>query len=164
MVEADSGSIGGASSHEFMVLADTGEDAVVRSTTGGYAANVENGRPSARSRRPPAAEPAELQQVSTPGPEDCCRGCGELPRSADRGFRQDPALRDDEDRFRGRSHPWRSRGQRGQAEERISGASICALASEAKVVELTGAPVGFAGPVNLPGELRLVADRDGSTA
>jgi len=40
-VEADSGSIGGASSREFHVLADSGEDAVVYSTEGSYAANME---------------------------------------------------------------------------------------------------------------------------
>ncbi|MBZ0252126.1 MAG: proline--tRNA ligase, partial [Candidatus Methylomirabilis sp.] len=40
-VEADTGSIGGSFSHEFMVLADTGEDAIVRCRACGYAANVE---------------------------------------------------------------------------------------------------------------------------
>lgn len=40
-VEADSGSIGGAKSREFHVLADSGEDAVVYSTEGNYAANME---------------------------------------------------------------------------------------------------------------------------
>jgi prolyl-tRNA synthetase len=41
MVEADSGAIGGSYSHEFMVLAETGEDAVISSDKGGYAANLE---------------------------------------------------------------------------------------------------------------------------
>ncbi|HEY0556725.1 MAG TPA: proline--tRNA ligase, partial [Thermoanaerobaculia bacterium] len=41
MVEADTGTIGGSASHEFMVVADTGESAVVRCPSCGYAANVE---------------------------------------------------------------------------------------------------------------------------
>src|SRR6059036_4065707 len=41
MVEADTGAIGGSASHEFMVVADTGESAVVRCPSCGYAANVE---------------------------------------------------------------------------------------------------------------------------
>ncbi len=40
-VEADSGAIGGSFSHEFMVLADTGEDAIVSCDACEYAANVE---------------------------------------------------------------------------------------------------------------------------
>ncbi len=51
MVEAQSGAIGGSASHEFMVLADTGEDAVVSCPSCGYAANVEKAeaRPLASS-------------------------------------------------------------------------------------------------------------------
>ena len=40
-VDADSGSIGGASSKEFMVTADTGEDSILFTESGSYAANVE---------------------------------------------------------------------------------------------------------------------------
>ena len=40
-VEADSGAIGGDSSHEFMVLADSGEDAILYSNSSEYAANIE---------------------------------------------------------------------------------------------------------------------------
>ena len=40
-VEADTGLIGGSSSHEFMVLAETGENTIVYSDTGTYAANIE---------------------------------------------------------------------------------------------------------------------------
>jgi prolyl-tRNA synthetase len=40
-VQADTGAIGGSVSHEFHVLADSGEDAIAFSTTGDFAANVE---------------------------------------------------------------------------------------------------------------------------
>lgn len=64
-VQADSGSIGGSSSHEFHVLAESGEDAIVFSDGSDYAANIEKAE-----ALPPAAErpapSAELQSVDTP--------------------------------------------------------------------------------------------------
>ncbi len=64
-VEADSGSIGGATSMEFHVLADSGEDAIAYSTEGDYAANVEKAIAiCSRSRRPPEGE---MRSVDTPG-------------------------------------------------------------------------------------------------
>ena len=63
-VEADTGSIGGNASHEFHVLADSGEDAIAISP-GGYAANVELAPTAAPG---PAAPPNQmLQRVATPG-------------------------------------------------------------------------------------------------
>src|SRR5512137_202442 len=67
-VEADSGQIGGSFSHEFMVLADTGEDLIVSCTSCGYGANTEK----AEIRRPAdrevsAAREEALQKVATPG-------------------------------------------------------------------------------------------------
>jgi prolyl-tRNA synthetase len=64
-VMADSGSIGGNSSHEFHVLADSGEDAIAFSSEGDYAANVEK----AESLRPNDARPAasvEMATIETP--------------------------------------------------------------------------------------------------
>ena len=64
-VEADSGSIGGAKSREFHVLADSGEDALVYSTGSDYAANMEKARAVTRAER---AAPAEERAVlETPG-------------------------------------------------------------------------------------------------
>src|SRR5512146_172213 len=65
-VEADTGTIGGSASHEFMVLADSGEDAIVSCDSCRYAANMEK----AETRRAAAAEhadPRPLERVSTPG-------------------------------------------------------------------------------------------------
>src|ERR671922_2244703 len=50
-VEADTGLIGGTSSHEFMVLAETGEETIVYSDQGAYAANVERAEVSPPHRR-----------------------------------------------------------------------------------------------------------------
>ena len=65
-VQADSGAIGGNVSHEFHVLADSGEDAIVFSSASDYAANVEQAiaLPPAGSRPTPAAE---MSSVDTPG-------------------------------------------------------------------------------------------------
>lgn len=65
-VQADSGAIGGSASHEFHVLASSGEDDIVFSTDGDYAANIEKAEAVAPAgERPAAKEP--LQEVSTPG-------------------------------------------------------------------------------------------------
>jgi len=65
-VRADSGSIGGALSHEFHVLADSGEDAIVFSTESDYAANLELAEALPPAGERPAAT-AEKRTVDTPG-------------------------------------------------------------------------------------------------
>ncbi|MGC8119182.1 proline--tRNA ligase [Marinobacter sp. VGCF2001] len=65
-VQADSGSIGGSSSHEFHVLASSGEDAIVFSTGGQYAANIEKAEAVAPTGERPAPG-EELKDVHTPG-------------------------------------------------------------------------------------------------
>lgn len=64
-VEADSGSIGGAQSREFHVLADSGEDAVVYATEGDYAANMEKAAVISQTTR--AEAKATLETIDTPG-------------------------------------------------------------------------------------------------
>ena len=65
-VLADTGSIGGSFSHEFHVLADSGEDDIAFSTTSDYAANVEMAEAIAPSENRAAAT-QELAEVATPG-------------------------------------------------------------------------------------------------
>jgi len=69
-VAADPGAIGGTGSHEFHVLADSGEDAIAFCPQSGYAANVELAEAVApkEPRRPPGAE---LKKVPTPGKTTC---------------------------------------------------------------------------------------------
>src|SRR6478672_1435671 len=69
-VDADMGAIGGLSSHEFQVLADSGEDAIAFSDGSQYAANVEKAEAMApAAARPPASE--AMQKVPTPGLSTC---------------------------------------------------------------------------------------------
>jgi len=63
-VEADTGSIGGNDSHEFHVLADSGEDLIAHCDACEYAANVEK---AVSERDTPSGEAADLADVSTPG-------------------------------------------------------------------------------------------------
>lgn len=65
-VEADSGAIGGTGSHEFMAIADVGEDAILYNETSGYAANVETAHTTLTSPTPWAA-PETATTVATPG-------------------------------------------------------------------------------------------------
>ena len=64
-VEADTGNIGGANSHEFHVLADAGEDLIAYAVHGAYAANLEKATTPAPAPAAPGAE--ALTKVATPG-------------------------------------------------------------------------------------------------
>lgn len=66
-VEADTGSIGGAHSHEFHVLAESGEDAIAFSTDSDYAANVELAPAVAPANAALSDEPPALEKFATPG-------------------------------------------------------------------------------------------------
>ena len=80
-VQADSGAIGGNVSHEFHVLADSGEDAIAFSSGGEYAANVERAEAIAPAAETPAATTA-MSTVDTPGQhsiEDVCKHLGIKP-------------------------------------------------------------------------------------
>ena len=66
-VEADTGSIGGNHSHEFHVLAESGEDAIAFSTDSDYAANVELAPAMTTSVVDTAAEAPPLEKFATPG-------------------------------------------------------------------------------------------------
>jgi prolyl-tRNA synthetase len=65
-VQADSGAIGGSVSHEFHVLADSGEDAIAFSSSGAYAANIERAEAIAPTGNR-AAPTADMTVVDTPG-------------------------------------------------------------------------------------------------
>jgi prolyl-tRNA synthetase len=69
-VAADTGNIGGQASHEFQVIADTGEDAIAYCPTSEYAANIEMAEAvSLIAERGPPAE--DMRRVPTPGKERC---------------------------------------------------------------------------------------------
>ncbi len=67
IVEAESGPIGGSASHEFMVPSPTGEDVILESDKGNYAANVEKCEIGTRNENLEGPPTGELTKVHTPG-------------------------------------------------------------------------------------------------
>ena len=155
-VEAESGPIGGDASHEFMAPADNGEDFVVRCTGCGYAANQERADTGRAQALPSAvADAAAPQQVDTPNAgsiEDVSRMLDAQPDTFIKtliylvdGEPVGVLLRGDHEANEGKIR----RALRGVVVE---------LADEATIRQVTGAPVGFAGPVGL--SCRYIADHD----
>lgn len=153
-VEADNGLIGGSTSHEFMVLADTGEETIMYDERGSYAANVE------RAEVPPPTEENNetvlpLEVVHTPGATTVQTVCAFLKVSPGRLVKtllyQTPTNEVIAVLIRG-DH---------EANEikinRFLGTTEITLASVETVSNVTSAPVGFAGPVGLQ-DIRIIAD------
>ena len=156
-VEADTGNIGGSESHEFMVLADTGEDAVV-SCGCGYGANLEKATTGALAAGPawPGAAPQGPEAVHTPGtisvPDvaaflhlDAAHFIKTMIVETDKEFAVALVRGDDE--------------INEVKLKNVLDATHVQLATEAKVEQVTGGAMGFSGPVGLKG-MRVVADRE----
>jgi prolyl-tRNA synthetase len=154
LVEAASGAIGGSGSHEFMVLAETGEDAVVACSNGDYAANTERAETSGLEP-PPAEKPIEMREESTPGATTVAQVTELLGVGPEKLIKT--MLYDTE------VEPVAVlvRGDREVNEVKLTsylGVKHLQLAGEEKVQRFTGAPVGFAGPVGLDESVRLIGD------
>jgi prolyl-tRNA synthetase len=155
-VEADTGAIGGSMSHEFQVLADSGEDAVATCADCGYTANVEKALVGHPHRAQMAAGPSssQLKKVHTPDVRTVEEVAQFLGESTARFIKTLLYTSDS-----GETVAALVRGDRELSEAKlraILGAQWVALADEATVQRVTGAPVGFAGPIALQG--RTVAD------
>ncbi|RJX36552.1 MAG: proline--tRNA ligase [Desulfarculus sp.] len=145
VVEADSGAIGGSFSHEFMVLADTGEDAIASCTACAWAANLEKAevRLQGGVRPGPEAEPA---QVATPGAHTVEEVAAFLQVPPSRVAKTLIYLAD------GKPVAAMLRGDRQLNEvklKNVTGAAELALAPAAVIQEVSGGPVGFTGPLGL---------------
>ena len=158
-VVADNGSIGGEGSHEFHVLADSGEDAVVFSDTGDYAANMEKATalPPQGERPQPAAE---LARVDTPdattiaavsqllgtGPAQCVKTLIVMGHAEE-----------------GETQPLVALVLRGdhelneiKAENHPAVHAPLTMASESQIEQAIGCKPGSIGPIKLP--VRVIAD------
>ena len=152
-VEADTGAIGGSSSHEFMVLADSGEDAVASCTHCRYGANVE--KAESRVDFPAAqATTAVMQTVDTPNAKTIEEVAAFLKVAANVLIKT--LVYDTEQGplavlIRGDQTVNEAKVRTKLKLDRLE------LAAPAIVEQVTGAPVGFAGPVGI--QARVVADR-----
>jgi len=152
-VEADTGAIGGSLSHEFMVLADTGEDVIATCSQCDFAANLEKAEVECQGPDcPECSLPPE--QVFTPGMHTVSQVAGYLNVPQRKVLK---TLLYDAD---GRSVAALVRGDRELNEVKLKnvlGAQSLELASKEQVEKWTGAGLGFAGPVGLRVD-RMVAD------
>ncbi len=152
-VQADTGLIGGKTSHEFMVLAETGEETILYDSEGRYAANVEQAEVTPPSPSSPQS-PRPKQQVPTPGAktvEEVCR-CLQI----DPPHLVKTLLYQTENE----SLAVLIRGDHEANEIKIKqflGVTDLALADSDTVTSLTSALIGFAGPIGLS-NLRIIAD------
>jgi len=153
-VEADSGSIGGSFSHEFMVLASTGEDIIAACTACEYAANVERAEvaaPLVDAEAANAAVPPACTEVSTPNRHTVEEvvdffnkaGIKVAPRDIVKTILLD---------VDGKPVAALVRGDHELNEVKLKNylkAEELRLAGPEQVLAWTGAPLGFAGPIGL---------------
>jgi prolyl-tRNA synthetase len=152
-VEADSGPIGGSFSHEFMVLANTGEDTIVSCNSCDYAANMEKAeiRPCDPVNTGSGTTP---RKVDTPGMrtiEDVSRFLKAKPEDLIKTL----ILRSDKGPV-----AVLIRGDHDLNEVKVKNflnAAELELADERTIVEFTGGPLGFSGPVGLQ-NVTILAD------
>jgi len=156
-VQADTGAIGGNASHEFQVLADSGEDAIAFSDASDYAANVEKAEALAPTGPRPAPG-AAWQKVATPTQktiEEVSAFLGVAPAQCVKTLLVEGrhgivalCLRGD--------HVL-NEVKAAKLEE--IGTDIV-LASEEAILAATGAHAGFIGPAGLPADIPVIVDRD----
>jgi prolyl-tRNA synthetase len=162
-VEADSGAIGGNYSHEFMVLAETGEDDIAACTNWPectWAANIERAPIQATFTRTKETCP-ELETMDTPAQHTIDDLCRFLNIEATKLIKTLLFMAD------GKPVAVILRGDRELNEIKLAhllDADDIQFATPEQVQAMTGAEVGFAGPVGLQGVDRIYADQELMTA
>ncbi len=154
IVEADTGSMGGQSSHEFMVLADSGEDGIVECADCEYAANLEKAEAGETEPMVFADCGKELEPVSTPDRRAIAEVSEFLDVEPQQLIKTLIYLID------GMPCAVLVPGDREVNElklARMPGVGTLELADDETVESATGAPVGFAGPAGL--DIPIYADK-----
>jgi prolyl-tRNA synthetase len=151
VVEADSGAIGGKDSHEFMVIAETGEDEIIRCSKCPYSANAE--KAESDKGQVGGGEPIPVEEVATPGMTTIQQVSGFLGVAPGRTLKAIFYIADGEFVFVA------IRGDLEVNEIKLKNTLHCSdlrLATEAEVRE-AGIVAGSASPVGITG-IRVVAD------
>ncbi len=154
-VEADSGAIGGSFSHEFMVLAETGEDTLVICNECSYAANMEKAAIVLPEAAPITAAMQPLAKVATPGKKKVETVAEFLQVQASDVIKTMFYLADDE------VVAALVRGDREVETVKLKnllGVSDVEALDEDQIWQQTRLPVGYLGPVEL--HLKMVADQE----
>jgi prolyl-tRNA synthetase len=157
-VQADSGAIGGDFSHEFMVLADPGEDTIASCKSCEFAANLEKAKvvPGDGPDMTGADCPA-MEDVATPGSHTVEEVCDFLSVTPDKLIKTLIFVVD------GEPVAGLVRGDRELNAIKLRnlvGGNEIEFADEALVRKLTNAPVGFAGPAGLDKDVPVYADNE----
>lgn len=165
-VAADNGAIGGTGSHEFHVIADTGEDALVYCPTSDYAANMEAAEAVALSDTRAAAT-ATLTKTATPGKAKCEDVAELLGIPLQNTVKSIVLTVETEEKEQIQKQVWMLllRGDHELNEikvGKIPGLSNYRFSTEEEILEHFGTPPGYLGPINiLPTKLpvKVLADR-----
>jgi prolyl-tRNA synthetase len=155
-VEAESGTIGGSYSQEFMVLADTGEDAIAVCDACQYAANVERAEIAAQTIHQLGGDPKPLERVTTPSKTTVDEVAAYL------GVSRQSVVKTLLYEVDGRVVGVLVRGDRQVNEAKLAkhlGATGLRFADRATIERVTGGPEGFSGPVGLIG-VPIIADHE----
>ncbi len=154
IVEADTGAMGGQSSHEFMVLAEAGEDGLVECSACEYGANLERAEIGDQPPRVFAEADKPAQAVPTPGRRTIVEVAAFLEVAPEQMIKTLIYQVDDQ------PVAVLVPGDREVNEVKLAHALAGVtpvLANDAQVEAVTGAPPGFAGPCGLE-NVRLLAD------
>jgi prolyl-tRNA synthetase len=158
-VAADNGAIGGSGSHEFHVIADTGEDAIVYCPTSDYAANMEAAEAlPLQAERPAPAE--DLVKASTPGKAKCEHVAEFLNIPLARTVKSIVLATDGD----AGTQIWLLliRGDHELNEvkaSKVAGLAEFRFATESEIVETFGTPPGYLGPIGTKKPVKVVVDR-----
>ncbi len=160
-VAADTGAIGGSGSHEFHVLADSGEDAIAFCPASDYAANVEMAEALAPAAPRPAATEA-LRDVDTPKQTTCEDVAALLGIPLQRTVKLIAVMAPDAN-GQAKLHVLLIRGDHTLNEvktSKIEGLADFRFASDEEIRATFACPPGFLGPVGLDrSKIRVIADR-----
>ncbi|MDP2102360.1 MAG: proline--tRNA ligase [Methylotenera sp.] len=154
-VKADSGAIGGDGSHEFHVLADSGEDGLAYCDTSDYAANVElaEALPSSNSR---AAAKHTIQEVDTPKQTACEDVAKLLGISVEHTVKAIALIANE------KFYLALLRGDHNLNEVKLGklvGMTDFRFATEAEIRANLNCPPGFIGPVGVNADVTVIADK-----
>jgi prolyl-tRNA synthetase len=154
-VDAETGAIGGKFSHEFMVLAATGEEVIATCPVCGYAANVEK-LECVEEDISSTEEMKELEEVYTPNLRTVEEVANFLNASREKFIKSLIYVVDNKEPILvliGGAYEVNESKLKN-----VLGCSQIELASEEVIEKVSGAPVGFAGPVGLKMRVKIVAD------
>ena len=183
IVEAESGEMGGSGSHQFTIPCESGEDTIIYTKDGSYAANLERAAVDPLPKEKSSAEIPPTQDVHTPNIgsiEAVCKFLKTQPKDMIKSliYRNNPLKEDlkkvgeyeathkdgtgrwDTDAHWIKFYAVLVRGDHEVNDEklRIAAGESIELANEREIKQITGADVGFAGPVGLGENITMIID------